>query len=53
MERYIDRVFLKYSHTKPMYPQLTQHKHREIKYGSTQEISPAEDTIPALDAADV
>ena len=53
MKGYIDKVFLKYGHTKPTQPQLTPHKHREIKYGGKQKISPADDTSPDLDVVGV
>ena len=51
MEVYIDKVLLKYGHSKPMQPQIIPHKYREIKYGATQKISTAEDTRPGLDVA--
>ena len=50
MKGYIDKVFLKYVHTKPKHPQLTPHKHREIKYGTKQQLSPADDTKNYPDA---
>ena len=53
MEEYIEKTFLKYSHTKPTHPQLTPHKHWEIKYGSKQQLIPTEDTSTDLDATDV
>ena len=53
MEMYIDKVFLKYGHTKPTHPQLNPHKHREIKYGSTQQLIPIEETSPDLNAAGI
>ena len=53
MEGYIQKVLLKYGHTKPTHAQITPHKHQEIKYGSTQKPSPAEDTIPDIDAKGV
>ena len=34
-----------------MHPQLTPHKHREIKYGDTHQLSPAWGAIPTFDAA--
>ena len=36
-----------------MNPQLTPHKHQEIRYGSTQKLIPAEDTSTALDTSGV
>ena len=53
MEGYINKVFLKYVHIKPTHPQLTQYKNQEIKYGVKHQLSPAEDTRPALDSAGV
>ena len=53
MEGYIEKVLLKYGLTKPTHTQLTPHRHREIKYGATHKLIPAEDNIPALDAAGV
>ena len=34
-----------------MHPQLTLHKHHQIKYGAKQQLSPADDTSPAINAA--
>ena len=53
MKEYIDKVLLKYLHAKPTHPQLTPHKHRKIKYGSKQQLSPADDTSPDINAAGV
>ena len=44
---------MKYGHTKPTYLQLTPYKHRGIKYGSTQQLIPAKDTRPDIDASGV
>ena len=51
MKGYIYKVLLKYGHTKPIQPQLTQHKHRENKYGAKQQLIPAYDIVPTLDIA--
>ena len=53
MEGYIEFFFIKYSHTKPMHPQLTLHKHWEMKYGATQKLSTAEGTMPSLNSEGV
>ena len=53
MKGYIERVFLKYGHTKLTHPQLTPHKYHEIKHGEKQKLSPADDTSPALNATGV
>ena len=52
MKGYFD-FFLKYGYTKPMHPKPIPHKHREIKYEAKQQLIPAYDTIPALDATGV
>ena len=53
MEGFIEKVFLKYGHTKPTHSKLTLHKNREIKYVATQKLIPVEDTRPALDAVGI
>ena len=50
MKGYIEKKLLKYGRAKPTHPQLTPHKHRYIKYGDKQQLSPKEDTSPAIDS---
>ena len=49
----LTEFLLKYVHTKPTHPQLTLHKHREIKYGTKHQPIPAEDTRLTLDTVGV
>jgi len=51
MDGYIERVLLKYGHPTPSKPQHAPHKHREIIYGAAEQVTPEEDTSPALDEA--
>ena len=53
MDGYIDRVLIKYNHTRPTKPQLSPHCHREIVYGDKEQLTPADNTSPALDAAGI
>ena len=50
MDGYIDKLLIKYNHTRPTNPQLSPHRHREIVYGAKEQLTPADDTSPALDA---
>ena len=52
-ERLYRKKLLKYEHAKPTHPQLNPHKHRKIKYGTKQQLSPEEDTIPDINAVGV
>ena len=45
---HIEKVLLKYGHIKPTHPQLTPHKHREIK-----QLIPVDDTSPDTNAMGV
>ena len=49
MNAYIDKLIIKYGHPQPWKPQLSPHKHREVKYGSKEQLTPEEDTSTALD----
>ena len=51
MKGYIDTLLIKYGHPRPKKPQLSPHKHREINYGAKDQLTPEEDTTPALDEA--
>ena len=53
MKEYIDDFLLKYVHAKPMHPQLTPHKHLQIKYGAKQQLSPEDNTSLSLDTTGV
>ena len=44
---------MKYGYNKPTHPQLTPHNHRDIKYGATHQLRPAEDTISAINAVGI
>ena len=53
MDGYIDKLLIKYNRTRPRKPQLSPHCHREIVYWATKQLTPVEDTSPALDAAGI
>ena len=53
MDGYIDKLLIKYNHTRPTKPQLSPHCHREIVYGVKEKLNRAKDTSPALDAAGI
>ena len=53
MDGYTDKILIKYNHTMPTKPQLSLHRHREIVYGAKEQLTPAEDKIPALDDAGI
>ena len=46
MESYIANLLLKYGHKSPAKPQLSLHRHREINYGSKEQLVAEEDTSP-------
>ena len=48
MDGYIDILFLKFGHKSPTKPQLSPHRHRDIVYGSKQQLLAEEDTRPKL-----
>ena len=49
MNTYIDKLIIKYGHPQPRKPQLSPHKHREVTYGSKEQLTPEKDTSQALD----
>ena len=51
MDGYINKLLIKYNHTRPTKPQLSPHRRREIVFGAKEQLTPADDTSPALDAA--
>jgi hypothetical protein len=53
MNGYIDDVLLKYNHQRPSKPQHAPHVHRELVYGATTQLAPADDKSKPLDAAGV
>ena len=53
MDGYIAGLLLREGHAAPPKPQLSPHKHREIVYGATRQLSPEEDTSPSLGDAGV
>ena len=48
MDAYIANLLLKYGHKYPAKSQLSPHRHREINYGSKEQLVAEEDTIPKL-----
>ena len=48
MEGYIANLLLKYGQKAPTKPQLSLHRHREIKYGSKYQLVAEEDASPKL-----
>ena len=48
MNGYIYKLFIKYGHPRPRKPQLSPHKHREVTYGSKEQLPPEEDTSPVI-----
>ena len=53
MNDYIANVLLKYNHKKPAKPQQSPHIHREIVYGTKEQLVPDNDTSPPLNAAGI
>ena len=53
MDVYIPNVLAKYGHIAPSKLQLSTHKHREIIYGSTSQITPDETTSPKINGVGV
>ena len=53
MDGYVEKLLIKYNHTRPTKPQLSPHCHWEIVYGAKEQLTPAEDTSPALDTAGI
>ena len=53
MDGYIDKLIIKYNHTIPTKPQLSPHSHREIVYGTKEQLTQEKDKIPTLDAAGI
>ena len=39
MDGYIDNLLLKFGHQSPTKPQLSPHRHRDIVYGSKQQLA--------------
>ena len=48
MSGYIANLLLKYGHKAPAKPQLSPHRHREINYGSKEQLVVEEYTIPKI-----
>ena len=48
MNGYIANLLIKYGHKVPAKPQLPPHRHREINYGSKEQLAAEEDTSPKL-----
>lgn len=53
MNKYIDTLLLKYNHPKPRKLQHAPHKHRNIIYGTKEQLLPDENTSPPLDKAGI
>ena len=49
MNTYIEKLIIKYGHPQPRKPQLSPHKHRDMTYGSKEQLTTEEYTSPALD----
>ena len=48
MDGYIANLLLKYGHKAPAKQKLSPHRHREINYGSKEELMEEEDTSPKI-----
>ena len=48
MDGNISNLLLKYIHKAPAKPQIYPHRHREINYGSKEQLVEEDDTIPKL-----
>ena len=49
MNGYIDKLIMKYGHSRPLKSQLSPHKHREVTYGSKEQLTPKEDKSPLIE----
>ena len=49
MNGYIKTVLLKYGHPRPIKAELSPHKHREVIYGSKEQLTPEDNKNPPLD----
>ena len=49
MNGYTEKVLLKYGNPRPSKAQLLPHKHREVIYGSKEQLTPEDDKSPPLD----
>jgi hypothetical protein len=52
MPGYIERALLRFQHNKPTTAQHSPHRSASVTYGKQQQLIPAPDTTPVLDAAD-
>ena len=52
MNLYIDKLIMKYGHSRTCKSQISPHKHREVTYGAKEQPTPEEDKIPPLDKED-
>ena len=48
MNGYIQKVLLKYGHPRPSKAQLSPHKHREVIYGTKEQLIHEDDRSPPL-----
>ena len=46
MNGYIDRLLMKYGHSRPIKAQLSPHKNRDVTYVSKEQLTPEEDKSP-------
>ena len=53
MKTYIHNLLVKFNHPKPLKPQLSPHKHREIQYGAKFQKAMEDDTSAPIDAAGI
>ena len=49
MNGYIDKLLVKYGHSRPRKSQLSLHKHREVTYVDKEQLAPEEYKSPLLD----
>ena len=49
INEYIYKLLIKYGHPRQLKQQLSPHKHFEVLYGAKEQLTPEEDTSPALD----
>ena len=49
LNRYTEKVLLKYGHPRPRKAQLSPHKHHEVIYGAKEQLTPEDDKSPPLD----
>jgi hypothetical protein len=53
MKKYIYNLLVKFDHPKPLKPQLSPHKHREIQYGAKVQKAMEDDTSAPLNTSGI